>query len=96
MNARIATRLSRVVIDVLRDDPPLVPRQSEPLPSVLKAKKRNVKVENMRYVKWRHRRGMEPKHSGRAEESLIKLKHPREMRIGYYEMVRRMEREARR
>lgn len=38
---------------------------------------------------------MEPKHSGRAEEALIKLNHRREMRIGYYEMMRRMEREAR-
>ena len=96
MNARIATRLTRVVIDVLRGNPPLVPRQNEPLPSVLKARKRDVKVENWRYIKWRHRRGLDHKHSDQVEEALIRLNHRRELRIGYYEMMRRMEREARR
>ena len=96
MNARIATRLTGVVIDVLRGNPPLVPRQNEPLPSVLKARKRDVKVDNWRYIKWRHRRGLDHKHGDQAEEALIRLNHRRELRIGYYEMMRRMEREARR
>ena len=96
MNAQIATRLSRVVIDVLRGNPPVVPRKDVPLPFVLQARERKVKVENMTYVKWRHRRGLEPEHSVRAMEALIKLDQLRESRIGREEMVRRKEREARR
>ena len=58
MNEHIATKLSRLVSRVLSDISPSVPQRGVPLPSVLRSRKRKAKVENLRYITWRHRRGL--------------------------------------
>ena len=58
MNAHIATKLSGLVMQVLRATPPSLPRRGVPLPSVLGSKERGAKEEYLRYIKWRHRRGL--------------------------------------
>ena len=70
MNAEITTKLSRLALNVMNDNPPSVPRKGVPLPSVLKSRRRKTTVENMRYIKWRHRRGLEVVCSDRAHSAL--------------------------
>ena len=58
MNAHVATKLSGLVMHVLGDVPPSVPRRNVPLLSVLRSKTREAKQEYLRYIRWRHRRGL--------------------------------------
>ena len=58
MNQHIAIKLTRMMIEVLRDKPPVIPPRGVPLPSVLTTKPRKPKEERRRYVAWRIRRGL--------------------------------------
>ena len=56
MNELIATKLTRMMISVLKDRPPSVPPRDVPLPSVLTTRPRKPKVEMVHFTRWLCRR----------------------------------------